>query len=320
MPISYRISAEYIDMSRTFFAYHLTHVFGSFGLDSYHTNSEKPTEGDLVYVLSGDKDPEVSGVDYFFEGVFRIRRRKIGPWPLKSIRGEARNYKYRLSMEPVRRPDAPIALEVADWYSRDEMHRYFSSGQNFNPLPTDPDYKTRLDELLAGYASNEADSLVHDLAVLAREIPDETERDVLTKARIGQGKFRADLVASWRKGETCALTGIAVPEMLIASHIKPWRDSTNEERLDPMNGLLLVAHADKLFDRYLLSFDESRYGFQSVLHPRLRNAVVAQLGLKSGMPLDISHLSLADERRLKKYMREHLRRHRQLVEQDRPPE
>ena len=303
-------------MSRTFFAYHLTHVFGPFGLESYHTNSEKPTEGDLVYVLSGDKDPEVSGVDYFLEGVFKIRRRRIGPWPLKSVRGETRNYKYRLSMEPVRRPHAPIALEVADWYSREEVHRYFSSGQNFNPLPTDPDYKTRLDELLAGHASNEADDLAHDLAALARDIPDETERDVLTKARIGQGKFRANLVAYWGKGERCALTGIAIPEMLVASHIKPWRDSTNDERLDPMNGLLLAAHVDKLFDRYLLSFEESRSEFKSVLHPRIR-AAVATLGVKPGMNLDVSRLSLTDERRLKMYMSEHLRRHRELVDLDR---
>lgn len=304
-------------MFRTFFAYHLTHVFGPFGLDSYHTNSEKPTEGDLVYVLSGSKDPDVPGVDYFLEGVFRIRRRKIGPWPLKSIHGETRNYKYRLSMEPVRRPDAPIALERAGWYSREEVHRYFSSGQNFNPLPTDPDYKSRLDELLAGYASNEADNLMSDLAALERDVPDETERDVLSKARIGQGKFRADLVVSWGKGETCVLTGLAVPEMLIASHIKPWRDCTNEERLDPMNGLLLAAHVDKLFDRYLLSFKESRSGFESVLHPRVR-AAVATLGIKAGMPLDTSYLSLTVERRLKAYIAEHLKRHFELVEQDQP--
>lgn len=304
-------------MFRTFFAYHLTHVFGPFGLDSYHTNSEKPTEGDLVYVLSGNKDPDAPGVDYFLEGVFRIRRRKIGPWPLKSIGGETRNYKYRLSMEPVRRPDAPIALERAGWYSRGEVHRYFSSGQNFNPLPTDPDFKTRLDELLAGYASNEADNLAYDLAALARDVADETERDVLTKARIGQGKFRADLVVSWGKGERCALTGIAVPEMLIASHIKPWRDCTNEERLDPMNGLLLIAHVDKLFDRHLLSFKESRSGFESILHPRVQ-AAVATLGIKSGMGLDISYLSFADERRFRRYMDGHSTRHLELVEQDQP--
>lgn len=302
-------------MSRTFFAYHLTHVFGPFGLDSYHTNSDKPAEGDLVYVLSGDKEPDVPGVDYYLEGVFRIRRRQAGPWPLKSLRGEVKNYQYRLSMEPVRRPDEPISLGLADWYSREEAHRFFSSGQNFNPLPTDPDYKARFDELLAGYGSSEADDLTADLAELDRNVPDKTERDVLAKARIGQGKFRADIVASWRKGEVCALTGLAVPEMLIASHIKPWRDSSNTERLDPMNGLLLAAHVDKLFDRFLMSFEESRSGFTSVLHPRIRLAV-AKLGLRAGLTLDTSHLGFASEGRFRRYMEQHLRRHRTVVEQD----
>ena len=304
-------------MSRTFFAYHLTHVFGPFGLDSYYTNSEKPNEGDLVYVLSGDKDPEVRGVDYFLEGVFKIRRRHVGPFPLKSLRGDTRQYKYRLSMEPVRRPDAAIPLSVADWYSREDVHRYFSSGQNFNPLPTDPDYKTRFDELLAGYGSNEAADLIEDLDQLVREVPDETERDVLAKARIGQGRFRADLVAAWRKGETCALTGLPIPEMLVASHIKPWRDSSNVERLDPMNGLLLVAHADSLFDRYLMSFQEVRGAFVCVLHPRVRGAV-EKLGLKNDMVLDTSQLGLANEGRFRRYMAGHLERHRDLVNKDKP--
>lgn len=304
-------------MSRTYFAYHLTHVFGPFGLDSYHTNSDKPAEGDLVYVLSGDKEPDVPGVDYYLEGVFRIRRRQDGPWPLKSLRGEVKNYQYRLSMEPVRRPDQAISLGLADWYSREEAHRFFSSGQNFNPLPTDPDYKARFDELLAGYGSSEADDLTADLAELNRDVPDKTERDVLAKARIGQGKFRADIVASWRKGEVCALTGLAVPEMLIASHIKPWRDSSNAERLDPMNGMLLAAHVDKLFDRFLMSFEESRAGFTSVIHPRVRNAV-SSLGLKSGLMLDTSHLGFANEGRFRRYMEQHLRRHRAVAEQDRP--
>lgn len=302
-------------MSRTYFAYHLTHVFGPFGLDSYHTNSGKPAEGDLVYVLSGDKEPGVPGVDYYLEGVFRIRRRQAGPWPLKSLRGEVKNYQYRLSIEPVRRPDERISLGLADWYSREEAHRFFSSGQNFNRLPTDPDYGARFDELLAGYGSSEADGLTADLAELDREIQDKTERDVLAKARIGQGKFRSDLVANWRKGEVCALTGLAVPELLIASHIKPWRESSNEERLDPMNGLLLAAHADKLFDRYLLSFEESRAGFSSVLHPRVRTAV-ATLGVKQGLVLDTSHLGFANEGRFRRYMAQHLYRHRTVVEQD----
>ncbi|QDZ30382.1 HNH endonuclease [Noviherbaspirillum sp. UKPF54] len=220
-------------------------------------------------------------------------------------------------MEPLRRPDAPVPLNTAHWYSRDDVHRYFSSGQNFNPLPTDPDYKERFDELLAGYSSSEAADLIEDLEQLELDVPDVTERDVLAKARIGQGRFRADLVAYWRKGETCALTGLGVPEMLIASHIKPWRESSNAERLDPMNGLLLVAHADRLFDRYLMSFQESRGMFVSVLHPRIR-AEVAKLGLREGMQLDTSHLGFSDEARFRRYMAEHLQRHRDLVNKDKP--
>lgn len=304
-------------MSRTFFAYHLTHVFGPFGLDSYHTNSDKPNEGDLVYVLSGDKDLEVRGVDYFLEGVFKIRRRHIGPWLLKSLRGETKEYRYRLSMEPLRKPDAPVPLSAAPWYSREDVHRYFSSGQNFNRLPTAPDYKARFDELLAGYGSSEATDLIEDFERLSREVPDVTERDVLARARIGQGRFRADLVAAWRKGEICALTGISVPEMLIASHIKPWRDSSNSERLDPMNGLLLVAHADRLFDRYLMSFQEIRGTFVSVLHPRILQDVL-KLGLRNGMPLDTSQLGFSNETKFRRYMAEHLERHNDLINRDKP--
>ena len=53
-------------MSRSFFAYHLTHFFGPFGLESYHTDSTKPSEGDLVYVISGDHGTE-GGKDYSLE-------------------------------------------------------------------------------------------------------------------------------------------------------------------------------------------------------------------------------------------------------------
>lgn len=79
-----------------------------------------------------------------------------------------------------------------------------------------------------------------------------TERDVLALARVGQGRFRADLFKLWG---ACALTGIVFPEFLRASHIKPWRKSTSAERLDPFNGLLLAIHVDALFDRNLIGFD-----------------------------------------------------------------
>jgi hypothetical protein len=80
-----------------------------------------------------------------------------------------------------------------------------------------------------------------------------TERQAVTKARIGQGRFRQQLIEIW---EGCAVTDIKLPNVLRASHIKPWRFSTNSERVDPYNGLLLLPQYDQLFDKGLISFDE----------------------------------------------------------------
>ena len=80
----------------------------------------------------------------------------------------------------------------------------------------------------------------------------ETEKRRLVNARLGQGGFRQALDEIWEN--CCALTGCDIRAALRASHIKPWRSSSNQERLDPDNGLLLVANADALFDRGLISF------------------------------------------------------------------
>ncbi|MBD7908906.1 HNH endonuclease [Sporosarcina sp. Sa3CUA8] len=79
-----------------------------------------------------------------------------------------------------------------------------------------------------------------------------TEKERIIKGRIGQGKFKERLFDRECK---CALCGAIDPRLLIASHIKPWSDSTNEERLDVDNGLLLCPNHDALFDKKLISFD-----------------------------------------------------------------
>jgi|GEM_PF-6012041 len=82
-----------------------------------------------------------------------------------------------------------------------------------------------------------------------------TERQALIAARLGQGAFRKALFVKWNS--RCAVTGIKIPELLKASHIKPWSISTDEERLDPHNGLLLTAQLDAAFDSQLISFDDN---------------------------------------------------------------
>lgn len=71
----------------------------------------------------------------------------------------------------------------------------------------------------------------------------ETEKTSLINARIGQGKYRKDLINLWGG---CSVTGYEDYKMLVASHIKPWSFSTNSERLDKFNGLLLLPNLDKV--------------------------------------------------------------------------
>ena len=95
------------------------------------------------------------------------------------------------------------------------------------------------------------DVLLKDVQEL-QQVPSATERDALTKARMGQGLFRQRVA---KQEPICRVTGLARHEFLIASHIKPWRDCDHQERLDGANGLLLSPHVDKLFDRHWISFD-----------------------------------------------------------------
>ena len=107
----------------------------------------------------------------------------------------------------------------------------------------------------------------------------DTERDALIKARIGQGAYREALLAYW---ESCAVTGCMMPDMLRASHIKPWRSANAEERLDLYNGLLLAPNLDLAFDRGLISFDDCG---NVMLSPQLDNSSADSLHLRRGLLL-----------------------------------
>jgi hypothetical protein len=81
----------------------------------------------------------------------------------------------------------------------------------------------------------------------------ETQRLQLTKARIGQGLFRKQVMLI---DPRCRVTGIEDSRLLIASHIKPWRDASNAERISGFNGIMLSPHVDALFDERLISFED----------------------------------------------------------------
>ena len=79
-----------------------------------------------------------------------------------------------------------------------------------------------------------------------------TERLATVKQRVGQADYREELFSLW--GGACAVTGLADPALLRASHAKPWRDATDAERLDPFNGFPLCIPLDALFDAGWITF------------------------------------------------------------------
>ncbi len=91
--------------------------------------------------------------------------------------------------------------------------------------------------------------------VITDEEERETIKEAITKIRIGQSQFRKNLIDSERN--SCVFTNISDPKLLIASHIKAWKDSTNGERRNINNGLLLTPTFDKLFDRHLITFNDN---------------------------------------------------------------
>jgi hypothetical protein len=83
--------------------------------------------------------------------------------------------------------------------------------------------------------------------------PNETERKGLVTSRVGQGYYRQQIIEKW--DGKCAVSKTDILPILIASHIVPWSESNDDERLDVENGILLSPLYDALFDKYLMSFD-----------------------------------------------------------------
>lgn len=108
-----------------------------------------------------------------------------------------------------------------------------------------------------------------------------TEIERMVRQRVGQNKFREAMLDYW--GGACAVTGVAIPAVLRASHAQPWAEcATDAERLDVFNGFLLSANLDALFDRFLVSFDEQGV---LVVAPALARQDLQPLGIAPGMKL-----------------------------------
>ena len=102
-----------------------------------------------------------------------------------------------------------------------------------------------------GITDKETLSILKDLD----DMPSGKYKERLVKTRIGQHAFRSAVLSTYTN--RCCITGLSLPEMLVASHIKPWKVSKEkDERTNPQNGLCLNAFHDKAFDLGLITIDK----------------------------------------------------------------
>jgi putative restriction endonuclease len=105
--------------------------------------------------------------------------------------------------------------------------------------------------ILAGYKNT---TVEESAAIPTDDLPREgKERESVVKTRVNQSFFRKTILASYEY--RCCITGITIPDLLVASHIVPWAEDA-KNRLNPHNGLCLNALHDKAFDRFLITITE----------------------------------------------------------------
>lgn len=137
--------------------------------------------------------------------------------------------------------DLPQYINVDTINDRDNREYFFD-------LFTISTYERNVDEITTSISPHEIE-LINQLQNLPNIT--QTEKNQIITARIGQGYFRRSLISEC---PYCPITLVDDSNLLIASHIKPWRNSNNQERLNPKNGILLTPTYDHLFDKGYISF------------------------------------------------------------------
>ena len=129
-------------------------------------------------------------------------------------------------------------------------------------------------------------------------LPNSTERSGLVTSRVGQGAYRKRIIHRWEY--QCAVTGFNKLDILIASHIVPWANSTDAERLDVHNGILLSPTYDALFDKHLISFDHQG---KILLSDSIETNSFGKIGVTGKEKIQ----------KLSRYNFEYLDKHRELI-------
>lgn len=133
-------------------------------------------------------------------------------------------------------------------------------------------------------AQEDAEAVLEDLEstrIITNSKLTETEREALVKSRLGQGQFKKNLSLVEKR---CRITKVDRIEHLIAGHTKPWRKSTNDERLNGENGFLLTPTIDHLFDRGFISFEDTG---EVIVSPVAHTESLRKMGLQPGERINV---------------------------------
>lgn len=225
--------------------------------------------GDIVYIYVGKP---VSAIKY------KCIVNKIG---LESI--EIDDSKYVINGTTFENYGRYMELQLVSKYA-DELKL---SNLRIHGLVGNIQGPRRTVEELSEFINSIDDNAEKKLQSICHEI-DQTaylgsDREAIIKVRVNQGIFRDVLVK--RYGEKCCLCGVTGKSFLVASHIKPWSDSSPEERTDVNNGLLLCPNHDKLFDGGWISFDDNG---SIIISGKLDKANCVFLNVNNQMHIELS--------------------------------
>jgi hypothetical protein len=292
----------------TYLAYHKEHEHGPFGGDEFFT-SKIVARGADCFVVSASKNGNNTPVRYLLEGKYRISEVN------KNTTGKFSTKSWHLKLDQLVRPKDPILIDGHAEFDRELFHNNFTSGSGFGPIKDKTEgFILLFDSILESSVDSQGQLILDDLDQIDADkddTDDPTERLDSRLSRIGQGKFRRNTIETWGGDERCAVTAIAIPALLSASHIIPWSEDV-AQRKRGCNGILLCAHLDRLFDRNLIGFREGQNPdvFTLAVAPCLSGQFdkLSKIGLTTRTVLDFSNVKFADQSRLKNNLRAHLDR------------
>lgn len=167
--------------------------------------------------------------------------------------------------------------------------------------------------------AQDQDDLLHDIQrasceIFPEELPVGYTKEYRTSVRVGQQFFRQAVLCNYEN--RCCMTGIAIPTLLVASHIKPWKDSDDAtEKANPQNGLCLNALHDKAFDQGLITVDNQyRIVVSSVLKKSktLDETTKQWICAKERQPIQLPERGKPDKAFLE-YHQDHVFQHERMV-------